>query len=191
MELTFSSRVGTLPTIWTTEQPGSRVRWSTIECSVRPHEIPTTSSASRLCVRSSAHARPSCSRLNSSVPSIVRTTIAPLRPWRAASSSDRSRSISGGTPISIRTIPSRRAAIQKASHLETRYAQLRGDLALAGAVQKVTAGGDYRIQAVHSQVPQIELTTESVRSTLELTCPGPHVGTDDGGDPISFSFERQ
>ena len=74
IELTSSSRVGTLPTSWTTVQPGSRDRCPTIEWSVRPHEIPRTSSASSVSVSSSAQVRPSCSRLNSSGPSINRTT---------------------------------------------------------------------------------------------------------------------
>ena len=80
IELTSSSRVGTLPTSCTTVQPGSRDRCPTIEWSVRPHEIPRMSSASSVSVSSSAQVRPSCSRLNSSGPSINRTTSVLLKP---------------------------------------------------------------------------------------------------------------
>ena len=136
-EFTSSSRVGTLPTSWTTEQAGRRGRCSTIACSVRPHEMPSTSAASRVSRGRRPRPGPAARARSSSGPVVERTTTAlriPCRPRHLVA--ERQVQLRERVDLDPDDAVAERV-VEQAGDPEARDAQLRGDLALAGPVEVV------------------------------------------------------
>ena len=171
-ELTSSSRVGTLPTSWTTEQAGSRGSCSTIACSVRPHEIPRTSrglegvgedrgggpaqlgGAELVGAGDGAHDHGAADPVPAG--DLVREGEVQLRERVDLDPDD---------AVAARPL-------QQPRDLEARDAELGRDLALAGAVEVVAPAGEHRVDEVQAR------------------CRGVHL-RDHGADPTPQSNERQ